>query len=357
MNSKLFSALVVAVGLLLLGGNLRAADTAPSWKLTFTHRAGKSEVDFNSAANRQALAELDAIFASPQSRKISRIEIKSYSSPEGRLAWNTKLAGMRSEGVRQMVEGLLDGNQAPEFTENNVPEDWDAAKTYLRLTDKPWKEEALKILASGDAGRKEKMEDLWAGEAWDDLIWNCFYAVRRTEVIISFEPDTQFSESSESVSEQEFSVKFPVGSTSIADSYLGNAAVLAGLKSLANTVNAEKTLVLDAYSSPEGRASWNLVLARRRAEAVKAYLVSQGVPADRIEVRTIQEDWDGLAGSVKSGWFGAGKDEILAIIADSSTSSAEKENQMRALAGGQVWNRLVSSSWMQELRRVDVRLE
>lgn len=356
MKSKLLALSLLALGMLLSGvRGFAAAPAAGEWKVTFTHKAGKAAVDFSSAANKQALAELDNI-ARTQGGRIASIEVKSYSSPEGRLAWNTKLAGLRSEGVKKMVEELMGSQSYPDIRENNVPEDWDAAKAYLRLTDKPWKEEALKIIDAGGESRKEKMEDLWAGDAWDDLIWNCFYAVRRTEVVFTFAPNFEISEGSEPVPASELSVKFAVGSTSVAHSYLDNAANLAALESLANTVVAGRTVVLDAYSSPEGRASWNLVLARRRAEAVKAYLVSRGVAPSAIEIRTVQEDWAGLAEGVDSSWFGTDKEQILAIARDSSLDSATKEARLRALGGGQVWNRLLASQ-MQDLRRVDVRLE
>ena len=356
MNSKLISKFVLAMGAFLLGGILCAAEPASSWKVTFSHKAGKSAVDFSSSAKMQALAELDNIVAVAKERKVSRIEVRSYSSPEGKLSWNTKLADLRSDGVIQLLEEKLAGMEYPQIEVNNVPEDWESAKTYLRLTDKPWKEEALRIINSADDSRKEKMEDLWAGEAWDDLLWNCFYAVRRTEVIITFESNSEISETSEPASVQDYSIKFPVGSTSVAGSYLDNASNLKALKSLANTAEAGKTIVLDAYSSPEGRASWNLVLARRRAESVKAYLVSLGAPAERIEIRTIQEDWAGLGQIVEDSWFGTEKSEILDIIGDTSLESNAKESKLKELGNGQVWNRLIAS-WMTGLRRVDIHLE
>lgn len=356
MNVRQFSIFAAVVGIFFLGAKPCAAVPASSWKVTFTHNAGKSGVDMNSSVNKQAFAELDSIIAHAQGRKLSKIEVKSYSSPEGRLAWNSKLASLRSANVKKIVEEKMGAQGYPQILENNVPEDWDAARIYLRQVDKPWKDEALKIINSGDAGRKEKLEDLWAGEAWDDLIWNCFYAVRRTEVIFSFDSNSEFSEAQGAVAEGPYSIKFPVGRTSIATSYSNNAENLQALKSLANTVEGGKTIVLDAYSSPEGRASWNLVLARRRAESVKAYLVANGVPADKIMILAVQEDWAGLKEVVEDNWFGEEKQDILRIASDSSLSSDKRESELRSLSHGQVWNKLIAS-WMQDLRRVDIRLE
>ncbi len=44
-------------------------------------------------------------------------------------------------------------------------------------------------------------------------------------------------------------------------------------------------LVIVGHADVRGPAGYNLALSRRRAEVVKAYLVSQGVPADRIDIR------------------------------------------------------------------------
>ena len=50
-------------------------------------------------------------------------------------------------------------------------------------------------------------------------------------------------------------------------------------------VNADKTVTANGYASMEGPASYNVDLSRRRAEAVKGYLVDKGVAKDRISVK------------------------------------------------------------------------
>lgn len=49
--------------------------------------------------------------------------------------------------------------------------------------------------------------------------------------------------------------------------------------------NADKTVTSNGYASVEGNASYNVDLSRRRAEAVKNYLVKEGVAAKRISVK------------------------------------------------------------------------
>jgi len=50
-------------------------------------------------------------------------------------------------------------------------------------------------------------------------------------------------------------------------------------------VNADKTVTANGYASMEGPASYNVDLSRRRAQAVKGYLVEKGVAAKRISVK------------------------------------------------------------------------
>ena len=64
------------------------------------------------------------------------------------------------------------------------------------------------------------------------------------------------------------------------ETYLAEAA-----KRLNADVNADKTVTANGYASMEGPASYNVDLSRRRAEAVKGYLVDKGVAAKRISVK------------------------------------------------------------------------
>ncbi len=49
--------------------------------------------------------------------------------------------------------------------------------------------------------------------------------------------------------------------------------------------DSKDMLVVVGHADVRGPASYNLALSQRRAAAVKAYLVSQGIPADRISIR------------------------------------------------------------------------
>lgn len=48
--------------------------------------------------------------------------------------------------------------------------------------------------------------------------------------------------------------------------------------------NAEYTAVVEGHADEQGTREYNLALGARRADAARAYLVSQGVPAGRLQV-------------------------------------------------------------------------
>ena len=52
----------------------------------------------------------------------------------------------------------------------------------------------------------------------------------------------------------------------------------------------ERNLVVEGHTDSQGSAAFNLGLSQRRADAVRAYLISRGYSGDRIQARGIGED-------------------------------------------------------------------
>lgn len=61
-------------------------------------------------------------------------------------------------------------------------------------------------------------------------------------------------------------------------------AYVPALDELAKSIDAETMVCVTGYASEEGNAAYNKILSIKRSEAVKAYLVKQGVDPDHIEV-------------------------------------------------------------------------
>ena len=350
MSRKFFLSVLVFLGVLLPG----AGSFAGNWSGCFRWQAGKSVLDLSGRANASVSSELDALASSVEAGRITRVKVSSYSSPEGALSWNTKLAARRSEAIVSLLKEKLPGLVDSQIVVNDVPEDWSSAEQYVRASDKPWKDETLTLLKSGKTDLETLMQDLWGGTVWDELMWNCFTRIRRTEIRVEYTTDIVISATSANApTGPQFCVKFPAGCSEILSGYLDNAEQLRALEGFVASLPPGSVVTLDALSSPEGKISWNRTLGRRRAEAVKSQLVRLGVSADRITVRSCEENWAGLRDVVASSWFGPDKNEILQILDDASLSGASKKERLEVLGGGAAWARLIAAS-MQTLRFVTV---
>ena len=352
---------VLITALVLLGVLLPEAGLfASNWSGTFRWNAGESLLNLSNKANASTFGAIDELASSIEAGRIVRINVTSYSSPEGSVAWNTKLAARRSAAVVALLKQRLPELSDSQIVVKDVPEDWARTKAYIRASKKEWRDEALTLLENAKTDREALLKDLWGGIVWDELMWNCFSRIRRTEIRVEYTKDIEFSATSEKPVEipvgpvgAQICVKFPGGRSDLLPQFLDNAEQLQALQSFVTSLPEGSTIVLDALSSPEGKLSWNMTLARRRAESVKRKLVELGVSADRITVRSCEENWAGLRDVVSSSESGFNKDEVLRILDDASLSGATKKARLEALDGGVTWNRLIVAS-MRTLRGVRV---
>ena len=357
MLRKALISVLVFLGVLLPGANL----FADNWSGSFRWQAGKSALNLSTRANAAMLTDLDSLASSVEAGRIVRVNVTTYSSPEGTLSWNTKLAARRSNAVVSLLKEKLPGLADSHIVVSDVPEDCSSTKAYVRATKKEWKNDAMTLLESGKTDMETLLQDLWGGVVWEDLLWNCFTRIRRTEIRVEYTTNIEISASSATPNfapaEMPLSVpvciKFPAGSSALLSQFLDNAGRLQALQSFVASLPSESVVVLDALSSPEGKFSWNETLSRRRAESVKRHLVELGVSADRITVRSCEENWVGLREVVASSWSGSDKSEILRILDDASLSFASKKSKLATLGGGATWSRLIAAS-MQSLRCVNI---
>ena len=88
------------------------------------------------------------------------------------------------------------------------------------------------------------------------------------------------------------------------DSSSLNAEAVAALDSQAAWLkkNPKVNAVVNGYCDKRGTAEYNLALGERRANAVKNYLVSQGVEADRISVISYGKERPAVLGNNEAAW-------------------------------------------------------
>lgn len=118
---------------------------------------------------------------------IRRVHVRAAASPDGPLAFNRKLASARAWATVDLIKEILPSLPDSLYSVSMVDEDWAGLTGYLRRCDKPWKEDALKIVNSGRADREDRLRELYVGEAWEDLAANCFPLLRKAEVTVEYD--------------------------------------------------------------------------------------------------------------------------------------------------------------------------
>ena len=303
---------------------------------SFRYRINSEQMDSTYRDNAAALASLDVLMAS--GREVAYVLVQGVASPDGPQAVNRRIARARANNMVAQLSVRYPSLGADRFRVVVLDEDWSGIIGYLSRSSHPWKEDAIAILRSPETDRKTRLQDLWVGEAWDDLVKHWFPRLRRTEVQVVFaSAEAELPTSTDRV-------VFARSSATLQEDYRNNAAVLAG-------VHPSDTVYLNAWSSVEGTESVNHSLSVRRAAAVRDRLVSAGIPESHIFTRVLGEDWEGLRNLVLHDYDGADKNDILWILDNASLSISAKKNALRQLNGGNTWRTLVTHT-MTDLRAV-----
>lgn len=142
-------------------------------------------------------------------------------------------------------------------------------------------------------------------------------------------------------------LRYPLSSTELLPDYCGNrkelAKITTALDSLLSVPDTEIEVVeLTGYGSPEGLADFNAALAFGRTVSLRDWL--QKTPAYRplpFSTMSVPEDWQGLRRLVEKSAID-GRDALLEIIDSPAFSNDEREERIRRLDGGRVFETLLS---------------
>jgi tetratricopeptide (TPR) repeat protein len=152
---------------------------------------------------------------------------------------------------------------------------------------------------------------------------------------------------------------FPVSRSEINPDYGNNPSELAKIETIINNLRVDKNLqvtgvTITGYASPEGDINFNNQLSRGRAEALSNLLAMRtGIPPYMYHIGQGGEDWDGLVDLLGRSYIQP-KDAIISIIR--YYNPAERKDRLKALGGGEVWQRMLHELFPQ-LRRVVSRIE
>lgn len=160
--------------------------------VTIYFKTGSTELDRNYRENNQALVELvsviRAIEESDDSR-IARIVIAGFSSPDGVLQQNQKLAWQRAISVQEFLVGnaFMSANRIMAYTGS---EDWEGLRRQVAASEMPDQAEVLRIIdhtpvkdQEGRAIRHQQLRNFKGGEPYQYMLRNFFPDLRNAAYI------------------------------------------------------------------------------------------------------------------------------------------------------------------------------
>lgn len=338
---------ILATTFLFLAGVLRVS--AATEDVTVRFRFGKADAD---------LSKLEAVLSGPDASNITSIELKASSSPDGPYWVNKQLAQDRLARVTNKVKELCPSIREEAISSKVVAEDWAGVAKWLRRSGKAYKDEALKIVNETPAGeREEKLQDLWAGEAWDDLMRSAFPALRAVKITISYAPKVTLEVSAEEKSAEStvssgcVKIVFAAGMRYVQPELGGNAAALADI---AKMIESGKSLRIESWTSPEGDPVSNRTLAENRLKQVVKYLKENyALPEGSASSEVKGEDWAGLLREAEIGYQENNRDKVLEILGNDALSGGAKKAAIRGLDGSASWKHLIDNQ-MPALRVVTI---
>lgn len=150
-----------------------------------------------------------------------------------------------------------------------------------------------------------------------------------------------------------FVIHFKFDKHEIEKNYMSNSSAIESMDLFLNQSNATETLdsiLITAYSSPDGNVDYNLKLSKLRANTLKRYIEAH-YPQTKdcfLKTKYLGENWQGLRDIVIHDINMPDKDKVIAII-DAEINPATKEWRLRKLSNGKTWN-YISKKHLHKLR-------
>ena len=153
---------------------------------------------------------------------------------------------------------------------------------------------------------------------------------------------------------------FPVNKSVILTDFMNNHTELVNIHSMFAKIQNDKNLTIkgigiEGFASPEGPLAFNEQLSKKRAEALKDYLVkNEKVSSKLYKVTFGGENWDGLVKALKSSSM-KDKETFLNIIKN-TTDDAKRKQEIMRVGGGAPYRSMLKEIYP-GLRKVNCKID
>ena len=153
---------------------------------------------------------------------------------------------------------------------------------------------------------------------------------------------------------------FPVNKSVILTDFMNNHSELVNIHSMFDKIQNDKNLTvqsisIEGFASPEGPLAFNEQLSKKRAEALKDYLVKkEKAPAKLDKVTFGGENWDGLVKALESSSM-KDKETFLNIIKN-TTNDVKRKQEIMKVGGGAPYRTMLKEIYP-GLRKVNCKID
>ena len=153
---------------------------------------------------------------------------------------------------------------------------------------------------------------------------------------------------------------FPVNKSVILTDFMNNHAELVNIHAMFDKIQNDRNLTvkgisIKGFASPEGPLTFNEQLSKKRAEALKDYLVkNEKVSSKLYKVTFGGENWDGLVKALQSSSMKE-KETFLNIIKN-TTDDAKRKQEIMRVGGGAPYRSMLKEIYP-GLRKVNCKID
>lgn len=149
--------------------------------------------------------------------------------------------------------------------------------------------------------------------------------------------------------DDEMEIIFKVSKIEIDSSVFNNEVTFGKILAAVDKIHSDSNFKIEkiqvaGYASPEGPPAFNRWLGENRAKALIDYIITHrpqyGLTRDHFEMVNGDENWAGLKRLLKDSDIKE-KDEVIAVIDDSSLAGEAKKIKIKAMDGGRVWKKML----------------
>lgn len=156
---------------------------------TMHYRISLATLDTSLGGNPKQLGDLNAFLSGlvgDTLRKVQSVTVTGYSSPDGPVQLNEKLAAQRAQDFKAYADSKYGLSKRYTVRVNSVAEDWKMCRTLVAQSQIPDRTAVLQIIDGTQTPEQKELALEKLPAAWNYMKANILPPLRRVEVMIAY---------------------------------------------------------------------------------------------------------------------------------------------------------------------------